>query len=124
MKNRTIKLNDNFKIVIKVKETGDNYTQFASIFEGKNKMPLFGTSFKDTDLDNVIINWAKEKIISTSEDLFPNYEILPPKVRGILATFKDETYEECERILSKLKAYGYTFEYYLDALPFNLTKIK
>lgn len=57
-------------------------------------------------------------------DLFEYYEELPQEVQDILITFEDETYEECERLLNELKPYGYTFEYYLDATPYNLTKLK
>ena len=57
-------------------------------------------------------------------DLFEYYEDLPQEVQNIILTFEDETYEECERLLKELKPYGYTFEYYLDASPYNLTKIR
>jgi len=57
-------------------------------------------------------------------DLFEHYEELPQEVQDIIATFEDETYTECERLLRELKPYGYTFEYYLDASPYNLTKIR
>ena len=45
------------------------------------------------------------------------------EVLDILATFEDNTYEECERVLNKLEQIGYTFDYYLDAEPFNLRKL-
>ena len=57
-------------------------------------------------------------------DLFEHYETLPQEVQDIIATFEDETYDECERLLKELEAHGYTFEYYLDASPYNLTKIE
>ena len=56
-------------------------------------------------------------------DLFEHYETLPLEVQNILLTWEDETYEECERLLAELEPMGYTFEYYLDASPYNLTKI-
>tara|TARA_R110000796_G_scaffold58413_8_gene135005 strand:- start:9416 stop:9601 length:186 start_codon:yes stop_codon:yes gene_type:complete len=58
------------------------------------------------------------------EDLFNQYETLPQEVQDIILTFEDESYTECERLLKALKPYGYTFEYYLDASPYNLTKIR
>jgi hypothetical protein len=56
-------------------------------------------------------------------DLFESYETLPAEVKEVLFSFEDETYEECERLLSKLEPLGYTFDYYLDASPYNLRKI-
>ncbi len=57
-------------------------------------------------------------------DLFEQYETLPQEVQDILLDFGDEqSYEGCEKLLAELKPHGYTFEYYLDASPFNLTKI-
>ena len=57
------------------------------------------------------------------KDLFETPELIPKDVLAILATFEDNTYEECERILNKLEQIGYTFEYGLDAEPFNLRKL-
>lgn len=59
-------------------------------------------------------------------DLFESIESLPAKVQAILSEFSEEaqTYESCSKLLSLCEAEGYTFEYYLDAIPFNLTKIK
>jgi len=57
------------------------------------------------------------------KDLFETPELIPKDVLAILATFEDNTYEECERILNKLEQIGYTFEYGLDAEPFNLKKL-
>ena len=59
------------------------------------------------------------------EDLFETIETLPYKVQLILSEFAEDdiTYEKCDDILSRCEAEGYTFEYGLDAIPFNLTKI-
>ena len=57
-------------------------------------------------------------------DLFENSDLLPPEVLVICKEFPDVlTYEECAYFLKRMEALGYTFEYYLDALPFNLKKI-
>lgn len=56
-------------------------------------------------------------------DLFETPELIPKDVLDILATFQDNTYEECERVLNKLEQIGYTYEYGLDAEPFNLMKL-
>jgi len=56
-------------------------------------------------------------------DLFENHNLLPPEVLAIYDEFPDKlTYEECACFLQRMEAVGYSFEYYLDALPFNLKK--
>ena len=61
-KSRTIKLENGFIVKITVKNTGDNYTQFASIFNTKSESPYFGTCFKDTETNARIKDWANERI--------------------------------------------------------------
>lgn len=61
-KSRTIRLENDFKVKITVKETADNYNQFASIFRGDEKLPLFGTCFKNSNTNEKIINWANDRI--------------------------------------------------------------
>ncbi len=61
--------------------------------------------------------------MKTEIDLFEDYEKLPIEVKVILESFEDETYDECARLLSELELLGYTFDYYLDAVPYNLRKI-
>lgn len=56
-------------------------------------------------------------------DLFEHQELLPMEVQTILNEFVNPTYEKCNQLLEKLKSFGYTFEYYLDATPYNLQKI-
>ena len=56
-------------------------------------------------------------------DLFEVIITLPQEVQDVIATFEDETYDECRRLLDELEPLGYTFEYYLDAVPFNLKKL-
>ncbi len=58
-------------------------------------------------------------------DLFENIETLPTKVQKLIYRFYelDNTYGNCKKLFDKLKPLGYTFEYGLDAQPFNLTKI-
>lgn len=58
-------------------------------------------------------------------DLFEHIEDLPQNVQTILETYEDldATYDNCRAMLTELEAVGYTFEYYLDAIPVNLTRI-
>ena len=59
-------------------------------------------------------------------DLFETIETLPYKVQLILSEFAedDNTYDKCADLLRRCEAEGYTFEYGLDAIPYQLTKIK
>ena len=58
------------------------------------------------------------------KDLFIHYEDLPQVVLDLVINEGDvDGYEGCAKLLAKVKALGYTFEYGLDAEPFNLTKI-
>ena len=59
-------------------------------------------------------------------DLFDKYELLPPNALAILEKYEDFdfTYDECRAMLADFEAIGYTFEYYLDAQPHSLRKIK
>lgn len=57
-------------------------------------------------------------------DLLANYETLPTEVKDIINSFNDDfTYDNCERLLAELKPLGYTFDYGLDATPYDLRKI-
>ena len=59
------------------------------------------------------------------KDLFETPEKLPIEVQSILNKYGEiETYDQCKAMLNELKPLNYTFEYYLDAQPFNLQKIK
>ena len=59
-------------------------------------------------------------------DLFETIDTLPKRVQKILWEYawEEKSYKACERMLVDLEAEGYTFEFGLDAEPFNLTKIK
>jgi hypothetical protein len=61
------------------------------------------------------------------KDLFETPELIPVMVQAILETFNEDTkntYRELARIVSELEPLGYTFDFYLDAEPFNLRKIE
>ena len=58
------------------------------------------------------------------KDLFETPELIPDEVGLILETLEEGSYDDIERILKEIKPLGYTFEYYLDAVPYGLRKIK
>lgn len=57
----------------------------------------------------------------TAED----YDNLPDNVKDIINSFDEDldSYVECERIISELNLIGYTAEYYLDEVLFNITPL-
>lgn len=56
------------------------------------------------------------------KDLFEHYETLPPNVQLIIENEPDG-YDECREIVTKLNAVGYTCDYGLDGMLFDLRKI-
>ena len=53
------------------------------------------------------------------------YDNLPDNVKDIINSFDEDldSYIECERIISELNLIGYTAEYYLDGVLFNITPL-
>jgi len=60
----------------------------------------------------------------SNTDLFENYDLLPEDVKNALCQFNEDNdlYKECESLLFKLQAIGYSFEYGLDGIPYNLKR--
>jgi hypothetical protein len=55
-------------------------------------------------------------------DLFEQYEVLPNEVRAIIDTI-EQSYQGLLESKRKLNEIGYSFEFGLDAEPYNLIKI-
>ena len=60
------------------------------------------------------------------KDLFETPELLPKEVRTIVENFNmdEQSYETCETLIKELNKVGYTCEYGLDAMPYDLRKLK
>jgi hypothetical protein len=60
------------------------------------------------------------------QDLFNTPEILPQEVRDIIKKYEkmDACYEMCQSLIEELEPHGYTCEYGLDGIPYELTTIK
>ena len=58
-------------------------------------------------------------------DLFETPDLIPDNVKEILNTWDESinSYTELSRIVDELNKIGYTFDYGLDASPFDLHKI-
>ena len=73
----------------------------------------------------VVYLWKQNKTIMTEIDLFEHYETLPIEVREVLEKHNndDNTYENCRKLVEDLEKVGYTCDYYLDGIPYDLKKI-
>lgn len=56
-------------------------------------------------------------------DLLEHPELVPENVKLILDSLEDDTYAECMRVETELKALGYKIDWYLDAEPHSLQMI-
>jgi hypothetical protein len=60
---QSIKLKSGYTLKIKRDDSIlSNFTVFASIWKGSEKLPLFGTTFKTDVTDEEMIHWAEKKI--------------------------------------------------------------
>ena len=59
-------------------------------------------------------------------DLFETPELMPANLQAIVDKYAhaDNSYEMCGAMLVECKAIGYTFDFYLDAMPYNLRPIE
>lgn len=56
-------------------------------------------------------------------DYFDCYDELPEEVQSILNKFRNIDYTDCDNLINDLNKIGWTCEYYLDAVPYNLVKL-
>jgi hypothetical protein len=61
-----------------------------------------------------------------NQDLFETPELLPEEVRSIIEKYEeaDTCYKMCQSLIEELEQVGYTCDYGLDGIPYELTKIK
>jgi len=65
-----------------------------------------------------------------AKDLFENPETLPKKIQAILSRYnaleieKGIEYSDLINMGKEMSIYGYSFDFYLDCVPYNLKKIK
>lgn len=64
----------------------------------------------------------KAEIVSTPRDLFNHIDELPTKVQQVLSR-ECESYQDCNTLIAELNELGYTIDYDLDAVGYNLRLI-
>lgn len=68
------------------------------------------------DLDAFNASFEPEEM-----DLFEHPELLPQRLQIVLSKVEDDlTYDQCAALLARVERMGYTFEWGLDATPYNL----
>lgn len=58
-------------------------------------------------------------------DLFENYNDMPSNLMAVIEKYDNTdglSYNECAAMLIDVEAIGYTFEYGLDGIPYDLKK--
>lgn len=58
------------------------------------------------------------------KDLFQEWENLPKQVQDLLNESEGADYNDLDKLDKKLRKLGYSFDYGLDAVPYNLWKLK
>jgi hypothetical protein len=71
--------------------------------------------------DVELLEWAG---VPETTDLFETPELIPDNVRAVLDSYLEPTYETLGLMLDECEELGYTFDYYLDAVPYDLRKIE
>ena len=58
-------------------------------------------------------------------DLFDHSELIPDVISDIIESYNEDAdlYAENERMLKEMNKHGYTFEYGLDGVPYDLRKM-
>lgn len=59
------------------------------------------------------------------QDLFETPGKIPQEVNVILDKYRagEYTYPECAQLQNELQKVGFTIDYYLDAIPYNLREV-
>jgi len=87
--------------------------------------------YKDICLDDLVFIMEKcaeileIRLEESEDDLFDFPELIPESIGEIMESANDneDSYEQCNRMQNLMKPLGYTFEYGLDGVPYNLRKI-
>jgi len=77
--------------------------------------------------DVELLEWAGVPETDEPTDLFDTPELIPDNVRAVFERYDngDElSYDEIFKLHTEVEELGYTFDYYLDAVPYDLRKIE
>jgi len=103
--------------------TGDGYTKKEALEDLDNHLSYVSPRDEYKDGGEV----EEEEEYDYENDLFKNVESLPQDVQNVIEKYDEDweyTYENCANMQDELEELGYTFDYYLDATPYNLRKME
>jgi hypothetical protein len=83
-------------------------------------LPEFEEEDEDEENIDITLKYTEEE----PTDLFETPELIPDNVRAVLDSYLEPTYETLGLMLDECEELGYTFDYYIDAMPYDLRKIE
>ena len=110
---------------IVINNSKEERTSYRDKVQMLNNYFKYGVQFKD---GGMMADGGKTNGDDEDVDLFENYDNIPPKVQRVLTkhseAFEEEDYDKLSKALSDMEKIGYTFEYGLDGVAYNLRKKK
>lgn len=110
-----------------------DYKGCIDCFGNKNKEDRYIIINNENNTDEIGENFTKKEAKELCKDLnneqnidlFEKIETLPVEVQEIVLRYSelDNNYIICDNLVKELNQFGYTCEFGLDAIPFNLKKI-
>jgi hypothetical protein len=106
-------------------ETGTGFYQYTTAMPGRHLGKR--VKFKDLspELQNKLLNEIKEK--TENINLFEQYDQIPPILQKVLNKHKDAFktggFSKLKKALREVEKIGYTFEYGLDGIAYELKPI-
>jgi hypothetical protein len=103
-------------------ETGAGFYQHTTAMPGRH----LGKRVKFANLSSELQNRLKNEIEENTKgiDLFEQYELIPPTLQKVLSkheeAFETGDYSKLEKALKEVEKIGYTFEYGLDGVVYDL----
>lgn len=94
-----------------------------ALYDDDSETLITGFTQLSEALENGLDIGVEVGFISNNIDLFEHYKRMPEKIRNIIDSYSNTenfSYQVCDAMLKELEANGYTFDYGLDAEPFNL----
>jgi len=108
--------------------TGSTTDHDESIILSLTESKLVDSNAKG-DLKVIILENGISELIESEllKDFLEHYELQSPELIVIWSKWEDQLndgldYVECKALLKEVQAVGYTFDYYLQAEPFELVK--
>lgn len=113
-------------IVTEIAETFFNsgkYELFKLYPDGSESLIEYETDLIDAQLKEYEIGVLVNR--NDFKDLFETPEKIPANVNAILDKYRagEYTYNECAQLQNELQKVGFTIDYCLDAIPYNLREV-